>query len=188
MNKTKNMKGTWHGQESICQPVNLKSNLLPYSHWPADRLLAMPGPFHVYYQIWKKLDFLLLEKCNLYYLILCGSSSNYFYFSLKTLLFDIKLWHHFTSKLWQISVVLVSIKLWHHSTSNLRQISVVLVSIKWWHHSTSKFQQITTVLVSIKLWRNFTSKLGQHNRSSSMRNLRYLPACGRQIISQLFVY
>ena len=45
----KNMNGTWQGQESICWPVNLKSNLLPFVHWPADRLLAPPGPFHVMY-------------------------------------------------------------------------------------------------------------------------------------------
>ena len=42
-----NMKGTWQGQESICRPVSLKSNLLLFAHWPADRLLALPGPFHV---------------------------------------------------------------------------------------------------------------------------------------------
>ena len=27
-----NMKGTWQGQESICQPVSLKSYLLPFTH------------------------------------------------------------------------------------------------------------------------------------------------------------
>ena len=42
-----NMKGTWQGQESICRPVMLKSNLFTFTHWPADRLLALPGPFHV---------------------------------------------------------------------------------------------------------------------------------------------
>ena len=25
-----------------------KSSLLPFTHWPPDRLLALPGPFHVY--------------------------------------------------------------------------------------------------------------------------------------------
>ena len=30
-----NMKGTWHGQESICRPVSLKSNLLLFANWPA---------------------------------------------------------------------------------------------------------------------------------------------------------
>ena len=42
-----NMKGNWQGQDSICRLVSLKSNLLPFTHWPADRLLALPGPFHV---------------------------------------------------------------------------------------------------------------------------------------------
>ena len=27
--------------------MSLKSNLLPFVHWPADRHLALPGPFHV---------------------------------------------------------------------------------------------------------------------------------------------
>ena len=45
------MKATWHGQESIRRPVSLKSDLLPMAHWPADRLLAMPGPFHVIMEI-----------------------------------------------------------------------------------------------------------------------------------------
>ena len=39
------MKGIWRGQESICQPVSLKSNLFPFAHSPANRLLALPGPF-----------------------------------------------------------------------------------------------------------------------------------------------
>ena len=59
-----NMKGTWQGQESICRPVSLKSNLLLFAHWPADRLLALPGPFHVsqkqlfsYYDTLKNVDF-----------------------------------------------------------------------------------------------------------------------------------
>ena len=43
------MKGTWQGQESICRPVSLKSSLFPFAYWPADRLLALPGPFHVYH-------------------------------------------------------------------------------------------------------------------------------------------
>ena len=32
---------------SICPPVSLKSNLTSFTHWLADRLLALPGPFHV---------------------------------------------------------------------------------------------------------------------------------------------
>ena len=35
------------GQKSICRPVSLKSNLLQFTQWLADRLLALPGPFHV---------------------------------------------------------------------------------------------------------------------------------------------
>ena len=27
--------------------MSLKRSLLPICHWPADRLLALPGPFHV---------------------------------------------------------------------------------------------------------------------------------------------
>ena len=33
------------GQESICRPVRLKSNLFQLAQWPADRLLACQVPF-----------------------------------------------------------------------------------------------------------------------------------------------
>ena len=33
------------GQDSICRPVSLKSNLLQLAHLPADRLLACQVPF-----------------------------------------------------------------------------------------------------------------------------------------------
>ena len=42
------MKGTWHGQESICQPLSKWKQVRLQAHWPADRLLAPPGPIHVY--------------------------------------------------------------------------------------------------------------------------------------------
>ena len=49
------MKGTWQGQESICQPVSLKSNLVSLAHRPADRFQASSGLFHVFYNYPSKL-------------------------------------------------------------------------------------------------------------------------------------
>ena len=63
-----NMKGTWHGQEAIWQPVSLKFNLLLLAHWPADRLLAMPCLFHANRNICQNIYFLhffeIISQCD----------------------------------------------------------------------------------------------------------------------------
>ena len=59
---SKNMKETWQGQESICRPVSLKFNLLSITYWPADRLLALPGPFHVSYPFGRGVNLTYLKQ------------------------------------------------------------------------------------------------------------------------------
>ena len=66
------MKGTWQGKESICRPVSKCYQGRLQAHLPADSLLALPDPFHVF-----------IQKFTLLYLIHIEDGTKRLTFSLQ---------------------------------------------------------------------------------------------------------
>ena len=91
------MKGTWQGQESICQPVSLKSNLLPFTTgWQiVSRPCQFPFMFIRFVRCWNQTIILgisspskhLLLYPSVYYIVTCVTlwdnfPQNCFYYTL----------------------------------------------------------------------------------------------------------